>query len=77
MPEPDDDRWLLDQQRAIGDRIRAARMHANLTQEQVYLAAGISRNTLQGAESGHGNPRLSTLLRISRVLGVPLNELLP
>ncbi|MGW0604989.1 helix-turn-helix transcriptional regulator [Streptomyces sp. NPDC002640] len=51
--------------------MRAARVHANLTREHVYLSAGISRWALQEAESGHGNPRLSTLLPIARVLRSP------
>lgn len=72
---PDDDDWLPDQLRGIGARIRAERIHQNLTQERLYLAAGISRWSLQEIEAGRGNPTAATLLRIARVLGVPLADL--
>lgn len=70
-----DDNWLNEQRRTIGARIRAERLHQNLTQERLHLASGVSRDTLQGIEAGNRNPTLSTLLRIARVLGVPLSDL--
>ncbi|SOD80195.1 DNA-binding transcriptional regulator, XRE-family HTH domain [Streptomyces sp. 1222.2] len=73
---PDDDDWLVQDRRAIGDRIRIARLHRNLTQERVYLAAGISRATLQKIEAGTTDARISTLLRIARVLGMHVVDLL-
>jgi transcriptional regulator with XRE-family HTH domain len=72
---PDDDSWLTDERRAIGDRIRAERERQNLTQERLILAAGIDRVTLWRVETGEES-KLSTLLRIARVLGVPLAELI-
>lgn len=50
-------------------------MRQDLTQESVFLAAGINRATLQNIEAGRGNPTIVTLLKIARVLGVPLAEL--
>lgn len=50
-------------------------MRQDLTQESVFLAAGINRATLQNIEAGRGNPTIITLLRIAHVLGVPLAEL--
>lgn len=75
MHLPDDDDWLIDRRHAIGDRIRATRKLRDMTQEQLHLAAGISRWALQAIEAGRGNPRVNTLLRIARVLDVPLAEL--
>lgn len=72
---PDDDSWLTEERRAIGDRIRAERERQNLTQERLILAAGIDRVTLWRVETGEES-KLSTLLRIARVLGVPLADLL-
>ncbi|WP_309095289.1 helix-turn-helix transcriptional regulator [Streptomyces sp.] len=72
---PDDDSWLIDERRAIGNRIRAERERRNLTQEALILAAGIDRVTLWRVETGEES-KVSTLLRIARVLGVPLAELL-
>lgn len=68
------DTWITDRQRALGDRLRAARERQNLTQDAVWLAAGISRYTLQRAERGE-DVRMSTLLRIMRVLNLSLGDL--
>jgi transcriptional regulator with XRE-family HTH domain len=69
-----DTAWLAASRRRIGDRLRAERLRQNLTQDAVWLAAGISRGTLQRAEAGE-DVTLSTLLRILRVLGMPLGGL--
>lgn len=57
--------------------IAAMRMDANLTQEQVFLAAGISRNTYQRIEGGTGDVRYSHLLRIATVLRCHVRDLIP
>lgn len=72
---PDDDTWIRDRQRLIGERIRAERLRQNLTQDDVWIAAGIQRWTYQRVEAGE-DWRGSTLLRIAWVLDVPLSELL-
>lgn len=75
MPDlPDDDSWISDNLQNIGDRVRQLRLERNLTQEQLYLAARISRWTLQRVEAGEES-KTSTLLRIAKVLDVPLAEL--
>ncbi|MFF5984442.1 helix-turn-helix domain-containing protein [Streptomyces olindensis] len=71
---PDDDSWIAEELRAIGDRIRAERERQNLTQEQLILAARIDRVTLWRVETGE-EWKASTLLRIARVLGIPLSDL--
>jgi transcriptional regulator with XRE-family HTH domain len=71
---PDDDSWIEDRRRAIGDRVRAERLHQNLTQEKLYLGARVDRVTLQRVEAGE-DVRLSTLLKIARALGMPLADL--
>jgi transcriptional regulator with XRE-family HTH domain len=71
---PADDEWIADRQRAIGDTIRKERLRQNRTQDDVWLAAGISRYTLQRVERGE-DMTLSTLLRIARALDVPLADL--
>lgn len=69
---PDDDAWVAERRRAFGARLRERRLHLDLTQEAVHLAAGISRYTLQRAESGD-DTRLSTLIRVARVLGAEVD----
>ncbi|MET8113851.1 helix-turn-helix domain-containing protein [Streptomyces prasinus] len=73
---PDDDAWLLEEQRAIGDRIRVARIRQNRTQESVYLAARIARSAYQEIEAGRAEARIGSLLRIARVLGIHVTDLL-
>lgn len=74
-PAPPPDARVLAARQAVGDRIRTARLHANLTQESVALTAGISRHSLNRIEYGHGSPLLDTLIRISDAIGVPLADL--
>jgi transcriptional regulator with XRE-family HTH domain len=71
-PPPD---WVLQERRQVGERIRAARINANLTQERVALAAEIDRPSVVRIEQGQQSPTLDTLIRLARVIGVPLSEL--
>jgi transcriptional regulator with XRE-family HTH domain len=73
---PDDDSWLLDERRAIGDRIRVTRIRQNMTQERVFLEARVARSAYQQIESGAADVKISTLLKIARVLGVHVADLL-
>lgn len=73
---PDDDEWLLREYRRIGRCIRDARVDHNLTQERVFLAVPLTRSYYQEIEAGQANPTLETLLRIARVIGVPIADLL-
>ncbi|NUS79135.1 MAG: helix-turn-helix transcriptional regulator [Streptomyces sp.] len=75
MHEPDDDAWLLEHSRVLGERIRTERRRQHISQETLYLGAGISRDVLQRIESGRHNTTLFTLLRIARVLDMPLADL--
>ncbi|MGW0599978.1 helix-turn-helix domain-containing protein [Streptomyces sp. NPDC002776] len=72
---PEDDTWLIERLQAMGERFRAERLHQNLTQEAVYLTAGIDRLTLQNLEAGRGNPTFRVLLRVAHVLDVSLADL--
>lgn len=72
----DDDDWLLRERRRIGRRIRDERIDHDLTQEAVFLAVPLTRSFYQEIEAGQANPSLETLLRISRVIGVTISDLL-
>lgn len=73
---PDDDDWLLQERRAIGDRIRVIRIRENRTQESVFLAARVARSAYQEIEAGIADARVGTLMRIAWVLGVHVTDLL-
>jgi transcriptional regulator with XRE-family HTH domain len=61
--------------RAIGERIRAARRSAGLTQEQLGERVDLSRVTIGNIEKGAHASNLDTLLLISDAVGVPLRDL--
>lgn len=72
---PDDDNWLTERRRDIGERVRAERLRQNLTQDQVWMTARLTRWTYQRLEYGE-EVQLSTLLRIAWVLDVPVADLI-
>lgn len=59
----------------IGEQIRAARLHAGLTQEKVALRVGTDLSSYNRIERGHSSPLLDTLIRIADAIGVPLADL--
>ncbi|WP_329528464.1 helix-turn-helix domain-containing protein [Streptomyces sp. NBC_01462] len=61
---PDDNNWIPETRRAIGNRVRTERERQDLTQELVVLAARIDRVTLWRVETGEES-KLGTLLRIA------------
>ncbi|MER7696148.1 helix-turn-helix transcriptional regulator [Streptomyces sp. NPDC096095] len=63
---------VLARRRRVGARVRAAREHAGLTLEEVWLRSGIRITTISDIEQGHRSPRLDTLIRIADAIGVPL-----
>ncbi|MEU2402836.1 helix-turn-helix transcriptional regulator [Streptomyces rubiginosohelvolus] len=67
--------WVITRRRAIGDRIRAARRAADLTQEQVALRVPMDRATYNRIEQGHAAALVDSLILIADVIGVPLSDL--
>lgn len=75
---PDEDPtppWLARQRADVGRRIRDARLHANLSQEQLAGRCGWERRVVFRIENGITDPPLSHLLRIAHALQTPLSEL--
>ncbi|MFI5831120.1 helix-turn-helix transcriptional regulator [Streptomyces sp. NPDC051578] len=69
--------WILQARIELGNRIRDARLAADLTQEKLALLAGVDRTTLQKTEAGKTDPKFGQLLRLARALNVPAREFLP
>jgi transcriptional regulator with XRE-family HTH domain len=61
----------------LGQRIRAMRLGANLTQDHLASASGIKIETISRIENAATTPDLETLVRIGNALRVQLAELLP
>ena len=55
--------------------MRALRAKAGYSQESFADAIHIHRTSMGTLERGDGNPRLETILKIARGLGVSLSEL--
>jgi transcriptional regulator with XRE-family HTH domain len=64
-------------QRALGEAVRAARLRANMTEQELADDADVSRAFVQRVEQGLGTPGLRQLWQLSRSLGVRLGDLLP
>ncbi|MEE4598200.1 helix-turn-helix transcriptional regulator [Streptomyces sp. DSM 41524] len=71
-PPPD---WVIARRRAVGDRIRVARLDRNFTQERLAERAGVDRQAINRIEQGHQSPKLDTLLLLADALGMPLSAL--
>jgi len=52
----------------LGRRIEAIRLQRNMTQAHLAREAGVSKSTIERLESGSVSTRLTTLVRILRVL---------
>jgi DNA-binding XRE family transcriptional regulator len=64
------------ERRVVGSRIRALRENAKLSQEELSRRTGIAQESLSRIETGRRDPRLGTLQRLARGLGLTLDELM-
>ncbi|MFJ3201045.1 helix-turn-helix transcriptional regulator [Streptomyces sp. NPDC086989] len=69
--------WIQQARFELGNRIRDARLQADLTQEKLAELAGVDRTTVQNAESGKVDPKFSLILRLARALHLPVRDLMP
>lgn len=64
------------QQACIGAQIRLLRHQRGMTQQTLASAIGVARSTVAFWETERGDPDAGTLVRIARVLDVPLEMFL-
>lgn len=60
----------------VGERIKAARKKANLTQAQLAQLCGVATITIRQYEADKREPKLEQLWKIAGALGVRLDDLL-
>lgn len=60
----------------LGDRIREARIRADMTQQELASAIGAAQNTITNYERGIREPDAVRLIAIARALGVTCDYLL-
>lgn len=61
----------------IGDKVKALREKAGLTQEELAERMGVQRNTVWRWENGRAGLRGENIQRMSSVLNVDASELMP
>ncbi len=59
----------------MGNRLRALREDAGLSQEECARSLGVTRQTVISIEKGHFDPRLSLAFRISELFGEPVDAI--
>jgi transcriptional regulator with XRE-family HTH domain len=60
----------------FGARLRAAREHLGLTQEEVAQRSGVHVTEVSRIEAGKRDPKISTLRRLAKAVEVKPGELL-
>ncbi len=60
----------------VGKNVRAARLAANISQEDLAGDTGLDRTYISGIERGLRNPTVLVLVKIADALGVPASQLL-
>ena len=66
---------LLSPQLAFGRALRARRLVAGLSQEQLGLESGVQRNFISLIETGQNQPTISTLFKLAAALKIRPCEL--
>ncbi|WP_037570289.1 helix-turn-helix domain-containing protein [Phaeacidiphilus oryzae] len=62
--------------RTVAHNVRAARLRAGLSLEELSRRAVVSKGALVGLEKAQGNPNLATLVRLADTLGISVSALM-
>lgn len=62
--------------RTVAHNVRAARVRAGLSLEELSRRAAVSKGALVGLEKAQGNPNLATLVRLADTLGISVSALM-
>ncbi|MER6349001.1 helix-turn-helix domain-containing protein [Streptomyces sp. NPDC001595] len=62
--------------RTVAHNVRAARIRAGLSLEELGRRAQVSKGALVGLEKAQGNPNLATLVRLADTLGISVSALM-
>jgi transcriptional regulator with XRE-family HTH domain len=67
---------VVDPKRRFGDNVRRLRQAAGMSQERLGFASDLHPTEISRLERAVREPRLGTIVRVARALGVPASELL-
>jgi len=59
----------------LGEKIKKIRISKNMTQNELAMECDFEIASLSRIESGHSNPTIRTLFKISKALDIPMEEL--
>ena len=65
-----------EQVKSLGEALKAWRTAAGFTQEYVAEAVGVSRQAVSKWENGASEPSTANLMALSKLYGLPVDELL-
>ena len=68
---------LIRVQKELGEKLKNARLKANLTQEEIVKDMGITSNYYAKIERGEINITLDTLYKILKALKIEASEIVP
>lgn len=55
--------------------LAAARVNANMTQDDVAKKLGVAKNTIVAWEKGESEPKVTQALALSEIYGIPLDNI--
>ncbi len=58
----------------VRNRIRVLRFEKRMTQEELAVRVGVSRQTIMSIENGHTNPSVLLAFKIAKALETPITE---
>jgi transcriptional regulator with XRE-family HTH domain len=61
--------------RVLGGNVKTLRLSLGMSQEELAFQAEIDRTYVSQVERGVGNPSVLVLVKLSRILGVEVQEL--
>lgn len=67
---------MTESQEHFSSNLRRARKRAGLSQEGLWFASGVHATEISRLERGKQEPRLTTIIRLARGLGITASELL-
>lgn len=59
----------------LGKRLKQLRLEADLTQEKLGIATGLSQTYISGIEGGTRNPSIKVLDKIAKALHVSISDI--
>lgn len=61
---------------AVGERVRVLREQRDLSQAALASLVGVQQTTISNIETGYANPSLKTAVRLAKIFGVTVDDLL-